>query len=207
MDWREEADGSLVVTHGGRSWLAVGLVIAGLGLLAGSAYDWFEHLSVDDKWAGFLGGGATCLITGLALAEKSRFVFDRRRRTLEWERTHAWAKKAGSVAFDQVRQVRAERPIGDDGAPSRRIVLSLADGTSVPLRAAYVPDGDGALEQLAQRIRVVLGGTPQPPLGDDVAALVAQGRKIAAIKLVRERTGASLLDAKNEVDALEARRR
>ena len=40
------------------------------------------------------------------------------------------------------------------------------------------------------------------PLPEHIADLIRQGRKIEAIKLLREETGASLLDAKNAVEQL-----
>jgi hypothetical protein len=50
--------------------------------------------------------------------------------------------------------------------------------------------------------------TPAVPLADDadVTALIAQGQKIAAIKLVREKTHCGLRDAKDYVEALQAGR-
>ncbi|GII61155.1 hypothetical protein Skr01_12400 [Sphaerisporangium krabiense] len=53
------------------------------------------------------------------------------------------------------------------------------------------------------------GGVTPPQPGDlqgQVYALVAQGKKIPAIKLVREHTGLGLADAKAYVDALAASR-
>ncbi|HEX8069509.1 MAG TPA: hypothetical protein VF546_06135 [Pyrinomonadaceae bacterium] len=46
--------------------------------------------------------------------------------------------------------------------------------------------------------------TPDAALKSELAALLRAGNKIAAIKLWREHTGASLLDAKNAVEAYEA---
>ena len=40
---------------------------------------------------------------------------------------------------------------------------------------------------------------------DDIRIALREGRKIAAIKLFRELTGAGLKDAKDQVDALEVR--
>jgi ribosomal protein L7/L12 len=53
-----------------------------------------------------------------------------------------------------------------------------------------------------------LAGAQTPPdanLTAEVAALLRSGNKIAAIKLWRERTGASLLEAKNAVEDYERR--
>jgi hypothetical protein len=44
------------------------------------------------------------------------------------------------------------------------------------------------------------------PLADEVQALLKQGRKIEAIKLYRERTGAGLKEAKEAVESIGAGR-
>ena len=43
-----------------------------------------------------------------------------------------------------------------------------------------------------------------PALSEEARGLLTMGQKIAAIKLVRDRTGAGLKEAKDYVDALEA---
>jgi hypothetical protein len=46
--------------------------------------------------------------------------------------------------------------------------------------------------------------TPDPALDAEVATLLRARRKIEAIKLVRQRTGIGLKEAKDRVDALQA---
>ena len=45
-----------------------------------------------------------------------------------------------------------------------------------------------------------------PPADDPIMVALAQGNKIGAIKLYRDRTGAGLKEAKDAVDALDTRR-
>lgn len=58
----------------------------------------------------------------------------------------------------------------------------------------------------ARNVEVVNVRPPQRDLsfgGDDIAALLREGRKIEAIKAYRERTGVGLKEAKDAVDAME----
>jgi ribosomal protein L7/L12 len=61
---------------------------------------------------------------------------------------------------------------------------------------------------VARRRSDVVVVPPRPPhgagSGDEVSNLLARGNKIGAIKLVRERTGLGLKEAKDYVEALEA---
>ena len=73
------------------------------------------------------------------------------------------------------------------------------------------------VDQLYRQLDVVppsyrppaLGGqaapTWPPPADDPIMVALARGNKIDAIKLYRERTGAGLKEAKDAVDALDAR--
>jgi len=51
----------------------------------------------------------------------------------------------------------------------------------------------------------VLGQAQNSAIADHIVTLLEAGRKIAAIKLYRRQTGASLNDAKNYVEALAAK--
>jgi hypothetical protein len=95
-----------------------------------------------------------------------------------------------------------ERPMGDDGTPSRRINLRTADGTAVPLTIGYRPDSDGAILKIADQIRAVLGREAEHSQAADVEALIAAGKTLEAIKLVRETEGLSLTEAKQRVDEM-----
>ena len=57
--------------------------------------------------------------------------------------------------------------------------------------------------QLAARIRRVMGSVETGTVSDSVKALVEAGRRIEAIKLLRESAGLTLEDAKSRVDQLE----
>jgi hypothetical protein len=72
--------------------------------------------------------------------------------------------------------VLVERPIGDDGTPSRRIVLKTATGDDIPMTVGYRPDADGAVLHIASRIRVLLGHGSDATHMPNVLALIAAGK-------------------------------
>jgi ribosomal protein L7/L12 len=91
------------------------------------------------------------------------------------------------------------------------IVLGLVVGALsivLLLAAAALRARDRRVAQLAvieRRLAAIMDhlGVAEPdPDTSDVAAYVAAGKTVDAIKLYREQTGASLLDAKNAVDQL-----
>jgi hypothetical protein len=98
--------------------------------------------------------------------------------------------------------VLVERPIGDDGAPSRRIVLRRTAGESIPMTVGYRPDADGAVLHIANRIRTLLGHDIDATHMSNVRALIAAGETIDAIRILREEEGLSLTDAKRRIDEL-----
>jgi len=206
MESREAADGTLVVTHDGTrfaKWLAAGggaLAVAAIAMAV-------DGSPGDERVLGAIGGAAILGVASLAFAETARFEFAPRRRIIRWRRRWAWWHREGTIRFDEVKDVLVERPIGDHGVPSRRIVLRLADRSTHPLRAAFVPDVSDETLRIAERIRAALGRPVRPAVPESVQSLLEQGRRIEAVKLLREESDLSLADAVNQVDELEARLR
>ncbi len=151
-----------------------------------------------------MGAALTGLVGFLAIFERSTFVFDRDRRQLCWERQRAWGKRSGVEAFEDIRSVATPRPLGDDGTPSRRVVLLLKE-QELPLSIGYAPDPDGACLLLADTIRQFIG---EAPLKEDVMVRVREavnrGAVIVAIRLLREEKQLSLTEAKQRVDEMRA---
>lgn len=200
MEAREEEDGALLLTYDGSLWTKW-LVGATMVLLGTAAYDYFVGSRGDDRLIGLLGGAATTALSALIMLEQSHFRVDPRSRLIEWQRRWGFRRRAGITPFADVRDVSVERPLGDDGVPSRRVVLHLSDGTLLPVTVGYRPDADGAILQAAETIRRVLGQAP-PTLTDSIRVLIAAGRTIDAIKLLREREGLSLTEAKRRIEEM-----
>jgi len=197
----ERDDGSLLVTYdsAGLTWL----MLAGTALcLAVAGYDEFLGARGAERLVGLLGAATTCLIVAIVFYERARFQFSPDSRTVVWRRKWALRQHSGSIAFDSIQSVLVERPIGDEGTPSRRIVLKTIHGEDVPLTVGYRPDGDGVVLHIAGRIRALLGHGTETTHLNTVQALIAAGRIIDAIRVLREEEGLSLADAKRRVDEM-----
>lgn len=197
----ELADGSLVVSYDG-SPLAKFMLAFMAVFLGTAAYDVFIGTRGTDRLVGLLGASATCLVIAVVFLETASFEFSKPTHLVTWRRRWGLRQRSGTMPFGAIQSVMVERPIGDDGTPSRRINLRMTDGAAIPLTVAYRPDSDGAILNTAERIRVVLGHKADETRPDDVASLIAAGKTIEAIKIVRETEGLSLTDAKQRVDEL-----
>jgi len=205
MQARDRGDGTLVVTYDGTRLPKFLFVIA--LIFAGTAtYDMVLGARGTDRLIGLVGGITTCVLAGLMFLEQSHFAFDASARTIVWSRRWGFRRRSGSIPFDRVREVAVQRPLGDDGAPSRRIALQIHDGPEVPITVGYSSDIDDEVLAIASQIRARLG---QPPTGSPVAqvrALVDAGQTLEAIKRLREDEGLSLTEAKRRVDAITKKR-
>jgi len=201
MKFEQAADGTLVVTYDGRGLTK--LMLAATVLFVGVAgYDVFVGVRGTDRLIRLLASAATCFVISIVFLETARFEFSRPTRIVTWRRRWGLRQRSGTMAFGAIQSVMVERPIGDDGTPSRRINLRMMDGATVPLTVGYRPDSDGEILRAAGKIRVVLGHKAEETRSDDVASLIAAGKTIDAIKILREAEGLSLTDAKQRVDEL-----
>jgi hypothetical protein len=201
MDVREEPDGTLLLTYDGTVWTKW-LIGATVLMLATAVYDYVIGARGDDRLVGLLAGAATTAAAALVMLEQSSFRVDPKSRLIEWQQRWAFRQKAGVTAFADVRHVSAERPIGDNGVPSRRLVLHLADGSLLPITVGYRPDGDERILRGGEMLRRVLGQNPVPTAGESAGVLARQGRSVEAVKVLVEQEGLSLAEAKARLDQI-----
>jgi hypothetical protein len=197
----ERGDGSLVVTYDSTRLTRLMLVLAAALLLV-AAYDVFVGTRGTDRLVGLIAASGTCLLIALVFLERVWFQFAADTHILTWRRRWALRERSGSIPFDSIESVIVERPIGDDGTPSRRIVLKSESGEMIPITVGYRPDADGIVLQIADKIRARLGHNTGATHMRNVKALVAAGRNIDAIRVLREEEGLTLVDAKRRVDEL-----
>jgi hypothetical protein len=198
MDVRQDPDGTLLLTYDSSLWTKW-LIGATLLLLGTAAFDYFIGRRGEDRMIGLFGGAATTALTALVMLEQSRFRVDPTSRSIEWRQQWGFRRRAGVVAFADVRHVSAERPIGDHSVPSRRVCLHLADGSVLPVTVGYRPDGDEQILRAAALLRQVLGQS-QPTPAESAHFLAQQGRKVDAVKILVEQEGLSLAEAKARLD-------
>ncbi|HEY9286059.1 MAG TPA: ribosomal protein L7/L12 [Pyrinomonadaceae bacterium] len=108
---------------------------------------------------------------------------------------------------------------GGNGLDAKLVVVVAAVGLACFLAGLFVgsrrrgqdgrmivqqsPRADDAATPAAPAARRAAPGSVNLQLGRDLEQLLSAGRKIEAIKLVRERTGLGLRDAKDAVERLE----
>ena len=201
MDTREDADGSLVLTYDSSLWTKW-LIGATLVLLGTAAYDYFIGARGDQRLIGLLAGAATTALSALVVLEQSTFRVDPRSRLIEWEQRWGFRRRAGITTFADIKHVSAERPIGDSGVPSRRVCLHLADGSLLPVTVGYRTDADQKITKAAEALRTALGQDAVPSPAESARVMIEQGRTVEAIKILVEREGLSLADAKHRVDQI-----
>jgi len=201
MTIEERDDGTILVTYDSTRLTWLMLAVGGV-CLATAGYDVFIGSRGTDRLAGLLGAAGTCLLVAIVFLERAWFQFALATRIVTWRRRWALRQRSGSIPFGAVQSVLVERPIGDDGTPSRRIVLKTIAGEDIPMTVGYRPDADGAVVHIASRIRVILGHDSRATHVDNVLALMAAGKTIDAIRILREEEGLSLLDAKRRIEEL-----
>lgn len=196
----ERGDGTILVTYDSTklTWL---MVAAAAVCLAVGGYDVFIGVRGTDRMLGLFGAAGTCLLVAIVFLERSWFQFSPATRIVVWRRRWALRERSGRTPFNAIQSVLVERPMGDDGTPSRRIVLKTLDG-DIPITVGYRSDADGAVLHIATRIRAILGHDTGASHLVNVQALIAAGKTIEAIRVLREEEGVSLVDAKRRVEEL-----
>ena len=197
----ERDDGTIIVTYD--STRLTWLMLAGAAVcLTVAGYDVSIGARGTDRVLGLFGAAGTCLLVAVVFLERAWFEFAPATRIVTWRRRWALRERSGTMPFKAIQSVLVERPIGDEGTPSRRIVLKTMDGDDIPITVGYRPDADGAVLHIAGRIRALLGHQESGGHMHTVQALLAAGKTIDAIRVLREEEGLSLLDAKRRVEEL-----
>jgi hypothetical protein len=204
MKVQEPVAGTMVIAYD--SWALTRLMsVFAVVFLGVAGYDVFIGVRGTGRLIGLLAAAGTCLGVAVIFLEAASFELVAATRTITWSRRWALRQHSGTITFASVQSVQAERPMGDDGTPSRRIVFRTTDGATVPLTVGYQPDPDGEVLKIADRIRRFIGQSSEPSPLQAVERLVASGRKIDAIRVLREEQGLSLTEAKQRVDELHRR--
>jgi hypothetical protein len=199
-----DSNGTLVLTHDSAVWSKILFGLAAL-LIATAGYDYFGGTWETDRVIGLVGGVAMCALGGVVTLDQARIRVDPRTRMIVWDRRWGFRRRSGALSFDDVKSIGAERPMGDDGVPSRRIVLFTRDGRTIPFTAGYRVDGNGDILRLAEQVHALLG-RGDGERSDVLQSLIDGGRTIDAVKHLRETRGLSVSQAKSEIDALKKQR-
>ena len=142
---------------------------------------------------------------------KYRFVFDSTQRMVRWQTLRFGMRRAGSMPFDDVKDVVLQSEPGKSGRPTYRMAILTAQGP-MPLSSGYGDTSDRCLA-LQSQIRELLrpgqtvaatapAGSIAANLDSSLRTLLAEGRKIDAIKLLTS-MGMNLTEAKQRADEIE----
>lgn len=156
------------------------------------------------------------IIMGLfafASAQHTRFAFNADRRTVRWRRFQSFRFHSGSLSFDGVSDVAIETTLTDKGGKVHRLALVTSQGR-IPMSNGY--SGLGNFDKMQARILEFVKGPgaagtaaadKEAELISSLKSLLAQGRKIDAVKLLCDDDGYGLADAKRLIDSMEAEMR
>ncbi|MBI3802174.1 MAG: hypothetical protein HY282_00225 [Nitrospirae bacterium] len=156
-----------------------------------------------ERLIGFIGAAITCGVIYLGSYEESLFTFHSGARFLTWKRKRSLLEKEGTLPFDRITQVILQSPIGNSRYYPKARVTLLTRETELPLSIAY--EQDEMNQVIAERIRCRLGLSVERLVPDAVQSLIDRGLDLDAVRLLREKEGLSLMEAKNKVVRLKAR--
>jgi hypothetical protein len=200
----ENSDQRLVI-EAGDALFAVVLAALALGFGAWAAAILIQRPGAiaTERVIGLLGGSGVFLVAFLALYERARFEFDRRRRMLTWRRRRVTGTRSGSVSFDRIRAVLVQVTVsGRTGThPKWRLALAL-EREVVPISVAYAPDGKAEVLGLSETVRRFIGLPVTDPFVAQVAAELRKGNRAEAVRLVHEERHVGREAAERFVDEL-----
>jgi len=191
-----------VVVQNSTLWLSAVFGVLGLSLLA----------------AAFSSGEKRLITAALAMAgfavlclSKYTFVFDATQRMVRWQTLRFGKRGAGSMPFSEVKDVVLQSAPAQSGRVTYRLAMLTGEG-AMPLSSGY---GDTRARCLATQSQIMQllrpgqsGAAPKPAgsiaeqLDSSMRTLLAQGRKIDAIKLLTS-AGMDLTEAKQWADEVE----
>lgn len=146
-------------------------------------------------WAA-LGVAALCLAGGVV--DDRNFRFDAATRKLAWERSNLFRSRRGELPFAEIKDVVvvAQKSRDSDhrvgGYDTRYSAVLVTTAGTMPLSSHHA-GSESEYRDLVAKVRKVLALPEKAPDGDDeVRRLIAAGRTIDAVSLVRERDGLDL---------------
>lgn len=162
-----------------------------------------ELLSGEKEAIGIVLGILFSAFGAVLLFRRDRFVFDTAAGRVTWRKWSLARSSSGEFDFSEVLDVTIESTSGADGGGTYRVALRTKDAT-VPLTESYAGSVDRWRPTVA-RIRKILGHAGERPADVDMESLLDQGRKIDAIRQLRETEGPSLTQAKAKVENVDSR--
>lgn len=157
-------------------------------------------------------GGVFFLLFALLALRKATFAFDATQCVVRWRNFRLLGARSGAIPFNEITGIGIETTPGQAGSTLYRLTIQTATG-SRPLSISY----GGPAERYTsarQRILLFLRSAPtQAPAclestmdaDASVRALLQQGRRIDAIRLLRSEENLDLPEAMKRIDRIASR--
>ena len=181
-------------------WLAIILMAVALILF---------YAALVSRTRNLLFAGGVMFLFGVPWLRKSTFTFDAARRMVRYRVLRYVKISTGSIPFADITGIGTETSFGTSNTTIYRLTVLTRNGP-VPMADAYSGGGRNYYETTRQTIQNFVKGdvqsTTMSALEDreaSIRSLIAQGRKIDAIRLLRNDEDLDLLQAKDRVDAIE----
>ena len=134
-------------------------------------------------------------------------TFDAARQQVQWVRRRAFRQAEGTVPFSEMRGIGMDTMTDNHGYLTYRLTILTSD-KPVPMSDAY-GGGQAYYESLRKQILEFLNmdknaqTSPEPGDEASIQALLAQGRKVEAIEVMRSRYQLGLTEAVDRVNEID----
>jgi hypothetical protein len=157
------------------------------------------------------------LLFAMIADRRMTFTFDAMQRVVRWRGEKHFKVESGTIPFDDITDIGTDSWNSDAGTCFRLTILTK-DG-SIPMAYVYTGRADAYAPLRQQILAFIRPGsyTPSPSPGilsrgipadlePSIRSLLAQGRKIDAITLLRAAQQISLTEAMSRIEALDQTR-
>lgn len=157
---------------------------------------------------------AFILLFAVVWLRKTTFTFDAQQHVVRWTARKIFKVKSGTIPFDDIRDISIDTMPSDKGTTLYRLTIMTAQG-AIPMEAAYNGGRDyhgkireAVLAFLHPGAPAVTHSTASAVTDDSmIGSMLAQGRKIEAIRLLRLAENLSLAEATQRVEEMDVERR
>lgn len=198
----ESTDRKLVVED--FSW-RMGAVFGSSSLYAIWKISGIKFSNLEDILGPFLALAMMLLATAL-LTYRTRFDFDLDSKKVKWFSKRITGFKGGEFPLSDIGNVviQGSTAGNSNNVPTYSITIEKTDGSKIPLSPAYIADEKGNTEAIEKIRELLTMDTDISEIKDQsVESMVADGRIVDAIKMVRNWQGVSLTDAHNIIKEIE----
>ncbi|MGA8343180.1 MAG: hypothetical protein WB781_14695, partial [Candidatus Sulfotelmatobacter sp.] len=161
MTVQRNTEGVLVVQNS-TLWLSAVFGVLGVIMIAAAFFSGDKRLAAP---------ASVMAVFAVLCLSKYTFVFDSTQRMVRWQIMRFGKRRAGSMPFDDVKDVVLQSEPGKSGRPTYRLAMLTAEG-SMPLSSGYGDTSDRCLALQSQILQLLRPG--------QAAAATAPATSIAA---------------------------